>query len=235
MDRRSFGKGAAVAGLATALGQRRVQGAGDRIGVGIIGCGGKGQSLWKNFLAQPNVDPVAVADVYAPFRDKGKELSGGRARSYSDFRKLLDDKDVQAVIVATPDHWHALMTVAACRAGKDVYVEKPLSLFVREGRNMLDEARKHKRVVQTGSQQRSGAHYIKAVQLIREGAHRPGPQGHRGLHPQRAARLQAQGPAGQTTATWTGTCGWGRRPRWPSIRSAASTISAGSGTTAAGR
>jgi predicted dehydrogenase len=169
MDRRSFGKGAAVAGLATALGQRRVLGAGDRLGVGIIGCGGKGQSLWKNFLAQPDVDPVAVADVYAPFRDKGKELSGGRARTYSDFRKLLDDKDVQAVIVATPDHWHALMTVAACRAGKDVYVEKPLSLFVREGRTMLDEARKHKRVVQTGSQQRSGAHYIKAVQLIREG------------------------------------------------------------------
>jgi hypothetical protein len=107
MDRRSFGKGAAVAGLATALGQGRVLGAGERIGVGIIGCGGKGQSLWKNFLAQPDVDPVAVADVYGPFRDKGKQLSGGRARTYSDFRQLLDDKDVQAVIIATPDHWHA--------------------------------------------------------------------------------------------------------------------------------
>src|SRR5687768_17229124 len=132
LGRRDLGRAAAAAGLVTALGQRRAVGANQRIGLGIIGCGGKGQALWKNFLAQPDVDAVAVCDVYQPFADTGKELSGGKARVYRDFRKLLDDKDVQAVIIATPDHWHALQTVAACRAGKDVYVEKPLSLFVRE-------------------------------------------------------------------------------------------------------
>jgi predicted dehydrogenase len=168
-SRRSFSKSLAVATVATALSRGRVAGAAERVGVGIIGCGNKGQSLWKNFLAQPGVDAIAVCDVYQPFLDKGVEMSGGRARRYQDFRKLLDDRDVQAVIIATPDHWHALMTVAACRAGKDVYVEKPLSLFVREGRVMTDEARKHKRVVQTGSQQRSGAHYARAIELVRQG------------------------------------------------------------------
>ena len=87
-----------------------------------------------------------------------------------DFRQVLDRKDVDAVIIATPDHWHALMAVAALRAGKDVYVEKPLSLVLREGRVMVDEARRTKRVCAVGSQQRSGAHYIEAVRLIREGA-----------------------------------------------------------------
>jgi predicted dehydrogenase len=87
-----------------------------------------------------------------------------------DFRQLLDRKDIDAVIVATPDHWHAFMTVAALRAGKDVYVEKPLSLVLREGRIMVDEARKTKRVCAVGSQQRSGAHYAEAVKLIRDGA-----------------------------------------------------------------
>ena len=170
-NRRDFGRGLAVAGAAGVLGAgQRAVAASDKIGVGIIGCGGKGQALWKNFLAQANVNPVAVCDVYQPHRDKGVELSGGRARPYQDFRKLLEDKDVDAVIVATPDHWHALQTVAACRAGKDVYAEKPLSLFVKEGRVMVNEARKHKRVVQTGSQQRSGAHYAKAIGLIRDGS-----------------------------------------------------------------
>ncbi len=168
-DRRTFARGLALAGMTTALARRRAQGANTRIGVGIIGCGNKGEALWKNFLAHPAVEPVAVAEVYQPFRERGVAMSGGRARAYSDFRKLLDDRDVQAVVIATPDHWHALMTVMACRAGKDVYVEKPLSLAVAEGRVMVDEARRHKRVVQVGSQQRSGAHYVKALGLIKEG------------------------------------------------------------------
>jgi predicted dehydrogenase len=177
LHRRAFGRGLAGAvglGAASLLGRRaRAQApaaANDRIGVGIIGCGNKGQALWKNFLAMPEVEPIAVADVYQPYLDKGVEMSGGRAKGVRDFRALIDDPRIDAVIVATPDHWHALMTVAACRAGKDVYCEKPLSLFVSEGRVMVDEARKHERVVQTGSQQRSGAHYIKAVQLIHQGA-----------------------------------------------------------------
>src|SRR5256885_283582 len=97
------------------------------------------------------------------------ELVGGHVAQYPDFRKLLEDKNVDAVVVATPDHWHALMTMMACAAGKDVYVEKPLTLFVREGRWMVAVARRHKRVVQVGTQQRSGPHYQRARELIRSG------------------------------------------------------------------
>src|SRR5206468_8812273 len=97
------------------------------------------------------------------------ELIGGNIAKYNDFRRLLENKAVDAVVVATPDHWHALMTMMACAAGKDVYVEKPLTLFVREGRWMAEVARRHKRVVQVGTQQRSGAHYQKARDLVRAG------------------------------------------------------------------
>jgi predicted dehydrogenase len=169
MNRRDFGKGLAVAGVATAVSRARIAGANERINVGLIGHGNKGQALWRNFRLEPDVNPVAVADVYQPFLDQGVAAAPG-AKAHHDFRKLLDDKDVDAVIVATPDHWHALMMVMACRAGKDVYVEKPLALTVREGRTMVTEARKHKRVVQVGSQQRSGAHYAKAVALVQQGA-----------------------------------------------------------------
>ena len=96
-------------------------------------------------------------------------MIGGNVRKYGDFRALLDDRDVDAVVVSTPDHWHALMTMMACAAGKDVYVEKPLSLFVREGRWMVDVARRCKRVVQVGTQQRSGPHYQRARELIKSG------------------------------------------------------------------
>lgn len=168
LGRREFGRALGAVGIAAASSRAGIA-ASDKIQVGIIGCGGKGQALWKNFLAHPAVVPVAACDVYQPHLDKAVAMSGGKARVYKDFRKLLADKDVEAVIIATPDHWHALVTVAACRAGKDVYVEKPLTLFVKEGRVMVDEARKWKRVVQTGSQQRSGAHYQKALELIKNG------------------------------------------------------------------
>jgi predicted dehydrogenase len=96
-------------------------------------------------------------------------MTEGRAKGFKDYRQLLEQKDIDAVIVATPDHWHALMTIAACEAGKDVYCEKPLSLAIVEGRKMVEAARKHNRVVQTGSQQRSGSHYSQAVKLIQDG------------------------------------------------------------------
>ena len=168
LTRRDFARTAAAAGVGTALSRSRVMGANNRIGLGLIGCGGRGQQLWKNFLMQPDVNPVAVSDVYEPFTRECAAITEGRAATHKDFRRLLDHKEVEAVIVATPDHWHALQTVLACQAGKDVYVEKPLSLIIGEGRRMVDEARKHRRVVQTGSQQRSGAHYARAVQMIRD-------------------------------------------------------------------
>ena len=145
-------------------------GANDRIRVGIIGCGGMGRSDWRTFLGEPDVVPVAVCDVYVPFRERAAAMCKEKVDAYPDFRRLLDRSDIDAVIIATPDHWHALLTVTACQAGKDVYVEKPLSLTVREGRSMVDAARKHQRIVQVGAQQRSGEHYATAVRLIQEGA-----------------------------------------------------------------
>jgi predicted dehydrogenase len=164
MTRRTF----AMSAL-TAYSASRVIGANDRVRMGLIGSGGRGKQDWTTFLKHPDVDPVAVCDLYQPFREKGVAMADGRPKPFTDFRKLLEEKDVEAVIVATPDHWHALITIAACDAGKDVYCEKPLSLTVVEGRKMVDAARRNKRVVQTGSQQRSGTHYADAVKLIQEG------------------------------------------------------------------
>jgi predicted dehydrogenase len=164
MNRRAF----AVTAV-SALSAARVSGANDRIRMGLIGSGGRGREDWGTFLKQPDVEPAAVCDVYDPFREKGIAMAEGRARSFKDFRQLLDQKDIDSVIVATPDHWHALITIAACEAGKDIYCEKPLSLAVVEGRKMVEAARQHKRVVQTGSQQRSGSHYGQAVKLIQDG------------------------------------------------------------------
>jgi predicted dehydrogenase len=153
----------------TAASYSRVLGANDKIRVGLIGSGGQGKSDWKSFLKNPDVTPVAVCDVYEPNLEQGLSLAKGEAKGYRDFRKLLEQKDIDAVIVGTPDHWHALTTIAACQAGKDVYCEKPLSLAIREGRLMLEAARKNNRIVQTGSQQRSGPHYAQAVEIIQSG------------------------------------------------------------------
>src|SRR5262249_13622568 len=147
----------------------RVRGANDRVGLGFIGFGLIGKRHVLDFRDQPDAGLVAIAEVHRGRRDEAAALMGGTARAYDDFRALLDDRDVDAVGVSTPDHWHALMTMMACAAGKDVYVEKPLSLFVREGGWMIEVARRHKRVVQVGTQQRSGPHYQKARELVQGG------------------------------------------------------------------
>jgi predicted dehydrogenase len=167
-DRRAFVRTAGAATL-TAAGYGRVAGANDRIGVGFIGYGLIGKRHVLDFQAQPDADLVGLAEVHRGRLAEGVAQAGGRAKGYADFRQLLDDQAVQAVVVSTPDHWHALQTMLACAAGKDVYVEKPLTLFVREGRWMVDIARRHKRVVQVGTQQRSGPHYRRAGDLIRAG------------------------------------------------------------------
>ena len=167
MTRRNFSVSLGTAW--TALSATRVLGANDRVRLGLIGCGGRGSQDWTTFLGLQDIEPTAVCDVYEPFRERAIAAASGKPAGHHDFRQLLERKDVDAVIVATPDHWHALITIAACQAGKDVYCEKPLSLTVAEGRKMLDAARKHDRVVQTGSQQRSGSHYIQAVKLIQDG------------------------------------------------------------------
>jgi predicted dehydrogenase len=168
LRRRSFLQGAAAFGLSAAS-YRRVLGANDRVGIGFIGFGLIGKRHVLDFKAEPDADIRALAEVHRGRLDEGAELIGGSVQKYGDFRGLLDDKAIDAVVVSTPDHWHALMTMMACAAGKDVYVEKPLSLFVREGRWMVEVAERHKRVVQVGTQQRSGPHYQKARELVQSG------------------------------------------------------------------
>jgi predicted dehydrogenase len=166
--RRSF-LGATGAAALTAATYRRVLGANDRIGVGMIGYGLIGKTHIATFRKLDDVEIVAVSDCHKGRVAEGVKAAGGRATGYADFRKLLDDKAVAAVVVATPDHWHALMAMLACAAGKDVYVEKPLTLFVREGEWLQTVATREKRVVQVGTQQRSGGHYKRARELIRGG------------------------------------------------------------------
>jgi predicted dehydrogenase len=164
----SVSRRTALAGLAAAA-YSRVRGANDRVGVGFIGYGLIGAQHVKDFRNQPDADLVAVAETYQPRLEAGVAACGPRAKAYPDFRKLLESKDVDAVVVSTPDHWHALATILACAAGKDVYVEKPLTVFVREGRWMVAAARRFNRIVQVGTQQRSGPHYQKAATLLRSG------------------------------------------------------------------
>jgi predicted dehydrogenase len=169
LNRRTLlGAGAAAAALSAAS-YRRVLGANDRVGLGFIGFGLIGKRHVVDFRDQADARITAIAEVHGGRRDEAVALAGGSARGHTDFRALLDDRDVDAVVVSTPDHWHALMTMMACAAGKDVYVEKPLSLFPREGRWMVEVARRHNRVVQVGTQQRSGPHYQKGREMVRAG------------------------------------------------------------------
>src|SRR5215467_15296417 len=169
MDRRDFLRGASAAGM-TALSASRVLGANDRINIGLIGCGGRGRYVARLMRdSSPNVAYTAVADVYDKNAGIACEWAGSDARSFQDFRKLLELKDIDAVHIATPDHWHAISTVMACEAGKDVYVEKPLAHNVREGRAMVAAARKHKRIVQAGTQHRSAPHYREVERIIQSG------------------------------------------------------------------
>ena len=158
----------AAAGI-TAASYKRLRGANDRVQVGFIGYGLIGSQHVHDFKNQKDVDMAAMCDVYQPRLEQGVAACGQTAKPYSDFRKMLDNKDLQAIVVSTPDHWHALMSIMACAAGKDVYVEKPLTLFVKEGRWMVNAARRYNRVVQVGTQQRSGKHYQKAKELLASG------------------------------------------------------------------
>jgi predicted dehydrogenase len=164
-----FVQSAVGAAALTAASYSQVSGANERIGVGFIGYGLIGKQHALDFQEQKEAAIVGVAEVHRGRLEEAKALIGGDVRGFGDFRKLLDCREVDAVVISTPDHWHALMTMLACAAGKDVYVEKPLSLFVREGRWMVDVAKRHGRVVQVGTQQRSGPHFQKARQLIRAG------------------------------------------------------------------
>ncbi|HUS06544.1 MAG TPA: Gfo/Idh/MocA family oxidoreductase, partial [Bryobacteraceae bacterium] len=140
-----------------------------RIRIGLIGCGGRGRYVAKNMRDSPGVEFAAVCDVHEPTLAAARSWAGPDAASLRDFRKLLERKDLDAVQISTPDHWHALMTVMACEAGKDVYVEKPLAHNIREGRAMVEAARKYNRIVQAGTQQRSATHFPEVARIIQSG------------------------------------------------------------------
>ena len=191
-NRRDFTRatlaGAAVAGAPGTARANRVIGANDRVRIGCLGLGYRGVQVLNAFLTHKDVQIVAICDVYEPYLNGQfdkihphfKELTyrvpaklpdfGGPIERHKDFRRVLDKKDIDAVIVATPDHWHAVQTIMACDAGKDVYVEKPLSLTVREGRRMVDAARRNSRVVQVGTQRRSSKLYAQLAELVQSGA-----------------------------------------------------------------
>ena len=171
LDRRTFLGAAGAVALSGSLAGAAP--ASERLRVGVIGTRGRGAELAREFARRPDCEVVALCDVddasmVKPLADVEK-IAGKAPRTEKDFRRLLDDKTIDAVINATPDHWHALVAVMACQAGKDVYSEKPASHNVVEGRRMVEAARKYKRVVQIGIQRRSMPHVIEATTFVRNG------------------------------------------------------------------
>jgi predicted dehydrogenase len=164
--RRDFARSA---GLATALSYSRIFGANDRVRMGYIGLGNRGDQVHDAFLEHGDQQTVAVCDLRDDYMDFAIKKSRANPKKYHEYKKVLEDKDVDAVVVATPDHWHALMFVDACHAGKDVYVEKPLSLTVAEGRRMVEVGRETKRVTQVGIHRRSAQFCKEAVDFVRAG------------------------------------------------------------------
>lgn len=171
--RRRFIQAATFTATAMALRGQGVIGANDQVRIGVIGCGIRGKALASQFSKLPNVRIVAVSDPDTVRMDQiaseTNKAAGNKPGLHRDYRKLLERKDIDAVIIASPNHWHALHTIHACQAGKDVYVEKPVSHDIWEGRQMVAAARHHQRVVQAGTQNRSDAGLIKAFDFIRQG------------------------------------------------------------------
>lgn len=143
--------------------------AGEKIRLAFIGVGGRGRNLLQRFMENPEIEVKVLCDVKKDAIAEAQKLAGTTVPTSDDYQAVLKQSDVDAVVVATPDHWHAIITVEACQAGKDVYVEKPLCLCVEEGRRMVQAARKHGRIVQMGTQQLSGEHYHEARRRVQAG------------------------------------------------------------------
>ena len=153
----------------TALSYSRIFGANERVRMGLIGLGGRGDRIHDMFLECADSEAAAVCDLRDDYMDFAARKSRGAPARYKDYRKLLDDRSIDAVMIATPDHWHALQFINACDAGKDVYVEKPVSLTVVEGRAMVEAAKRTRRIVQAGTQRRSSPMIREAVEHVRSG------------------------------------------------------------------
>lgn len=166
-SRRRFLKtGAALAAVTPTA---KVLGANERVNIGLIGTGGRCRHLMQALAKVTNARMAVLCDVYEPNLDEARKLAGAPQAVARDYRAVLGNRDIDAVLIATPDHWHAPMTIDALAAGKHVYVEKPVTHKLAEGQQLLDAIAKHPRVVQVGTQQRSMPHIEKARQLVKEG------------------------------------------------------------------
>src|SRR6266511_1683505 len=174
-DRRSFLKSAGAASLMAGPWLKSTSPAAspnDTVNVAVVGIRSRGAAHYKQFAKLPNVNVVTLCDVDERLFTKALNDLGGerKIKTETDLRRVLDDKSVDAVSIATPDHWHALATIWACQAGKDVYVEKPASYNIFEGQQMVKAARKYNRMVQVGMQSRSIGYKRRAIELLRDGA-----------------------------------------------------------------
>jgi predicted dehydrogenase len=184
LTRRAFLQGAAAAAAWPLLETSEVTAAAPpsaRVGLGFIGMGTMNRGHLGYFLGQRDVQVLAVCDVDTKRREAAKRTVEARygaalkkgtykgCAAYNDFRDVLKRADIDAVVIATPDHWHAIPVLEACKAKKDIYCEKPLTLTIHEAKALIDAVRKHKRVLQTGSQQRSGSEFRRACELVRSG------------------------------------------------------------------
>ena len=174
LNRREFVKGSlSTAAALTILPIRKSYAANEKVIIGVMGLGGRGTYLAERFAGRSDAEVAYLCDVdtrrFARARNVVEEAQDKRPKMVQDFRRILDDSSVDVLINATPDHWHALGTIMACQAGKDVYVEKPMAHNIWEGRKMVEAARKYKRVVQVGMQSRSATYMKKAVEYIRSG------------------------------------------------------------------
>src|SRR6476646_148234 len=169
-NRRTFVRTVAM----TAASASRILGANDRVNVGVVGLGGRGRAHMQDWMKVPGSNITALCDVDQAALERGQALvsrnGAEKPTGYSDMRKLFEDKNVDAVSMPLPNHWHALSTIWACQAGKDVYVEKPACHNIFAGQRMIDAARKYWRIVQIGSQGRSSPSLQKGIQLLHEGA-----------------------------------------------------------------
>jgi predicted dehydrogenase len=189
MKRRNFVRTMAAASAVTAASSSRVLGANDRINVGLIGCGGRGTFDTRLIRANPEdrkamsrggepdprigdkprgVEVTGLCDVWQQRIDRAKQWAPD-AKEFTDFRKLLDDKDIDVVVIATQDQWHVPMAILACEAGKDIYLEKPVMYSIAEGKAVVEAVRKNKRIVQIGSQHRSAEHIAEAAKIVQSG------------------------------------------------------------------
>jgi predicted dehydrogenase len=175
-SRREFVEAVGIAAGSAAIltsGASAAVAANDKIRVGLIGAGNRGRDVLNTFLTHPEVDCVALADVddkhAAEVAEIVEKKRGHKPSTTRDYRELLDNKDVDAVIIGTPDHWHALPAIHAVLAGKDVYVEKPVGHNVAEGQAMIRAARKTNKIMAVGTQQRSSTHFQQAVEIVKSG------------------------------------------------------------------